>query len=145
MKKRSTHRDYPRTARLNTLLQEIIAEEIDRIDDERLERVCITEVNVDSDLGRAVAYYDLGADDDESAEAVASAFAELRPRLQGAVARQTRLKRTPELRFEVDAVIHEALRIESMLASLADEPPIPPVAADDATEPGDDADGDGEP
>ena len=31
-----TARDYPRTARLNQLVQEIVAEEIERIDDDRL-------------------------------------------------------------------------------------------------------------
>jgi ribosome-binding factor A len=36
-------------------------------------------------------------------------------RLQAAVARQARLKRTPELRFEVDEVIRRAERIESLL------------------------------
>ena len=58
MKKRPTARDYPRTARLNTLVQQILAEELERIDDERLEFVVITSVVVDGDLGRAVAYYD---------------------------------------------------------------------------------------
>lgn len=126
MRKRNTPRDYPRTARLNTLLQEIIAEEMDRIDDPRLEMVCITEVNVDADLGRAVAFYDHSLDD-EGAEMVADAFTELRIRLQAAVAREARIRRTPELRFEEDEVIRQAARIDEVLSGLADEPPVPPV------------------
>lgn len=129
MRKRNAPRDYPRTARLNTLLQEIIAEEMDRIDDPRLEMVCITEVNVDADLGRAVAYYDHSLDE-EGSQVVADAFTELRIRLQGAVARQARIRRTPELRFEEDLVLRHAARIEEVLADLADEPPVPPVEED---------------
>jgi hypothetical protein len=41
-----TARDYPRTARLNHLVHEIVAEEIERIDDERLG--FLTVVGVDS-------------------------------------------------------------------------------------------------
>lgn len=126
MRKRNAPRDYPRTARLNTLLQEIVAEEMDRIDDPRLEMVCITEVNVDADLGRAVAYYDHSLDE-AGAELVADAFTELRVRLQQAVARQARIRRTPELRFEEDEVLRRAARIEEVLAEIADDPPVPPV------------------
>ena len=47
MKKRTTARDYPRTARLNTLVRDILARELGRIDDERLEFVTLTSVVVD--------------------------------------------------------------------------------------------------
>ena len=50
MKKRTTARDYPRTARLNTLVRDILARELTRIDDERLEFVTLTSVVVDGDL-----------------------------------------------------------------------------------------------
>jgi ribosome-binding factor A len=40
-------RPVPRTARLNELLRQIVAEELERIDDERLELVTITNVDVD--------------------------------------------------------------------------------------------------
>ncbi len=118
MKKRTTSRDYPRTARLNTLVREIIAEELERIDDERLELVTITSVVVDGDLSRAVAYYDHSRDDDDADEEITDAFAELRVRLQGAVGRQAKVKRTPELRFEPDRVIRDARRIEDVLRGL---------------------------
>ena len=63
----STARDYPRTARLNRLFQEILAEELERVDDERLELVTIMSVDVDASLDRAIVYYESlgGADDDE--------------------------------------------------------------------------------
>lgn len=117
MKKRPTARDYPRTARLNTLVREIVAEELERIDDERLELVTLTSVVVDGDMSRAAVYYDHSRDDEAEAE-IAEAFAELRPRLQSAVGRQARIKRTPELRFETDGVLRDALRIEEVLREL---------------------------
>ena len=67
----------------------------------------------------AVAYYD-HSQGDEADEEIAAAFAELRPRLQGAVARQAHLKRTPELRFELDKVLRNAERIEQVLRGLGD-------------------------
>ena len=73
MPKRSTARDYPRTARLNTLVRDILARELGRIDDERLEFVTLTSVVVDGDLKKAVAYYDHSRGD-EADEEVADAF-----------------------------------------------------------------------
>ena len=126
MKKRPTTRDYPRTARLNTLVREIVAEELDRIDDERLELVTITSVVVDGDLSRAVAYYDHSRIDEGADEDILAAFTALRPRLQRAVGRQTTFKRTPELRFEVDDVLRDAQRIEDVLRGLnLSEPGVP--------------------
>ena len=120
MKKRTTARDYPRTARLNTLVREILGEELERIDDERLEFVTLTAVVVDGDLKRAVAYYDhsMGEDGEET---IQEAFAALRPRLQRAVGSQAKLKRTPELRFETDAVLRNAERIEQVLRGLNEQ------------------------
>lgn len=118
--KRRTPRDYPRTARLNALVQQIVAEELERIDDERLELVNVTSVVVDGDLARAVVYYDHGYSDDDL-EGIDAAFAALRPRLQRAVASQTTFKRTPELRFEIDGVLRGARHIEDVLRDL-DQP-----------------------
>lgn len=122
MKKRTTARDYPRTARLNTLVREILGEELERIDDERLELVTLTSVVVDGDLKRALVYYDHSMGDDAD-EAILAAFASLRPRLQGAVGRQAKIKRTPELRFELDGVLRSAERIEEVLRGIQKESP----------------------
>ena len=104
---------YPRMARVNELVREILGDELERMDDDRLELVTITHVSVDPDLRRAtVDFSSLG----EGEEAAAEALAEHRVRLQAAIARQARLKRTPELRFRVDAVIQYGARIEELLA-----------------------------
>jgi ribosome-binding factor A len=115
-----TAREFPRTVRLNQLFQEILAEELERIDDERLELVTIMSVDVDGDLHRAVVYFDtLGGEDDDAR--VLEALGELRYRLQGAIGRQTRVKRTPELVFRPDDVGRGAARLEEVLRSIHDE------------------------
>ena len=115
-----TARDYPRTARLNQLFQEILAEELERVDDERLGMVTVMSVEVDGDLGRAIVYFDtLGGEDEDVT--VLEALGEQRHRLQGAIARQTRIKRTPELVFRPDDVGRSAARLEEVLRNIHDE------------------------
>jgi ribosome-binding factor A len=116
----------PRTARLNELLREVIAEELERIDDDRLLRVTVTTVDVDADLNRAIVYYDALAG--ESADdAVLDAFGAHRVRLQAAIGRQVRARKTPVLQFRPDDVIRSAERIDRILR---DAPP--PAPGDDA-------------
>ena len=113
----STARDYPRTARLNRLFQEILAEELEKIDDERLEMVTIMSVDVDASLDRAIVYYEsLGGEDDD--EEVLAALDEARARLRTAVGRQARVKRTPLLHFRPDDVERGARRVEEILHGL---------------------------
>jgi ribosome-binding factor A len=112
MKRGQQQHRYPRTARVNELCREILGDELERIDDDRLHLVTVTHVDVDPDLRRArVDFSSLGEGEEEALEA----FDELRPRLQAAIARQARLKRTPELRFAVDRVIEQGARIEELL------------------------------
>lgn len=143
MKKRTTARDYPRTARLNTLVRDILARELGRIDDERLEFVTLTSVVVDGDLKKAVAYYDHSRGDDADDEVV-EAFEEHRARLQKAIGREARIKRTPETRFELDGVLRSAQHIEAVIRTLPDlDPGATPVPYDPEVykpEPADDDD-----
>ena len=113
-------RPVPRTARLNELLREIVAEELARIDDERLELVTITSVDVDRDLNRAIVLYDSlrGEEDDVH---VLEALGERRVRLQAAIGRQIRARKTPILEFRPDNVIRSAERIDRILRDLHDD------------------------
>lgn len=123
-KHRSTaRRHYPRTARLKELFREILAEELERVDDPRLELVTVIEVDVDSALDRATLYFVAPHDpDDPDADAldaeVLEALGEHRIRLQNAVGRQARIKRVPELGFKADEVTRGAARIEEILRDL---------------------------
>ena len=111
---RNTQRQYPRTARINELLREILADALERIDDDRLQLVVVTGVICDADLRHARVFFD-GPDGAPGDEALGGAFAELRPRLQGFIDREARLKHTPELTFEPDPAIRAGERIDNLL------------------------------
>jgi len=120
MSRRSNHgtpRQYPRTARLNELLREILGEELERLDDDRLELLTITAVDIEGDLRRAVVFYDSLQGEEGDAE-VLEALGELRWRLQAAIGRQARIKHTPELSFAPDPAVRAGARIESLLAEI---------------------------
>lgn len=105
---------YPRSARVGETLREIIAEELVRIGDERLEFVSITGIDVDNELNRAHVYFDSlgGAEGDDE---VIEALGEHRIALQSAIGRQIRAKKTPILDFRPDLAIRSAERIDEVL------------------------------
>ncbi len=107
------------------MLKEIVAEELERIDDESLELVTVISVAVDPDLRHAAVYVDSPAGP-EGDETVLAALGEHRVRLQAAVGRQARMKRTPELRFLPDEVERNAARLEALLRDLDEEELEPP-------------------
>jgi ribosome-binding factor A len=110
-------RRYPRTARLKELLLQIVAEEIERINDERLDLVTVMSVDVEPDLRHATIYVETpsGAERDEE---VLAALHEHRIRLQASIAKQARIKRTPLLAFRADLVERSAGRLEDLLRNL---------------------------
>lgn len=102
-----------RSARVGELIRRILAEELESFDDERLEMVSITGVDVDRELHRAVVWFTtLHGDDDP---AVAEGFADHAGRLRRAVSSQARLRRTPALEFRPDVTLRSAERIEELL------------------------------
>jgi len=107
---------YPRAARLSETLREVIAEELIRIDDERLALVTITKIDVDNELNRAIVYFDSLDGEDGDAEIIA-VLDEHRRRIQSSINRQMRAKKTPVLDFRPDDVIRAAERIDDILRS----------------------------
>ena len=118
--KRGHHRrsgqNYERTDRVSGLVKEIVAGELERIDDSRLFLVSITGVDVDRELANATVWFHIS--DEEDLEVVADALEEHRQRVQQALARQSRMRRTPTIHFAPDTSIHDAGRIESILDEL---------------------------
>ncbi len=110
-------RGYERTDRLGELMREIVAEELDRIGDERLELVTITSVAVDRELEKARIYYTSLGQDERSPE-VLEALAEHRGRVRRAIGNQARVRRVPEVVFEPDEAQRAAERIEDILRSI---------------------------
>ena len=108
-------RQYPRTARINELLREVLADELEHLDDDRLQLLTITSVSIEGDLRHAVVFFD-SIQGEEGDEQILEALGELRWKLQGAIGRQVRMKHTPELSFEPDPAIRAGARIDSLLA-----------------------------
>ncbi|MGH9025546.1 MAG: 30S ribosome-binding factor RbfA [Acidimicrobiia bacterium] len=108
-----TTRPYPRRARVDEVVREALADEIERLSDPRLELVTVTGVDVSPDLRHATVYY--SALTAEHADVALRAAA---PHLRAALGRQVRLKYLPELRFEEDPAIATGARVEEILRNL---------------------------
>jgi ribosome-binding factor A len=111
---RSGGHRYPRSARVGETLREIIAEELVRIDDERLSFVTVTGIEVDNELNRAHVYFDSLAGE-EADEQIVEALTVHRTRLQSSIAKQIRTKKTPILDFRPDIALRSAERIDDIL------------------------------
>lgn len=111
-------RGYPRAARVNEVLRQVLAEALERMEDvdERLGMLTITAVECDPDLRHATVLLS------SLSEAEAEALAQLRVRLQAAISHEVRLKRTPQLRFVADPAVEAGQRVEDILRGL-DRPP----------------------
>lgn len=120
----ATKRHYPRTARLNTLLQEIIAHQLGRIDDDRLGFLTVTGVEVDADLNKAQVFLSTMADESEDEETL-EALQEYRKLIQAEIARSARLRKTPEVVFAFDPAVRAGARIDTILSSLVTDEPAP--------------------
>lgn len=138
--KPTTKRHYPRTARLNTLLQQISADFLDRIDDDRIPFLTVTGVEVDSDLNKAQVF--ISTFEDESADAdILEALADYRKPLRGEIAQQARLRKTPDVVFLFDPAVREGARIETILSELNLSPSDETPAAEGQVDAGDGDDG----
>ncbi|MEM7287607.1 MAG: 30S ribosome-binding factor RbfA [Actinomycetota bacterium] len=116
-RRRNAPRDYPRTARLNELLREIIASQIDRIDDDRMGWVSVSGVDVDNELTLARVYLSSLEDD---LDASVEVLEEHRGSIKKAIGSQARLRRVPELQFITDPAIQSGGRVEEILSELRD-------------------------
>ncbi|MCS5690190.1 MAG: 30S ribosome-binding factor RbfA [Actinomycetota bacterium] len=115
-RQRRTGQNFARTDRVAGLVREIVATELERIDDQRLFLLAVTGVDVDRELARATVWFDVL--DEEDLPQVAGALEEHRQRIQQALASQSRMRRTPAIRFSPDPSIGDAGRIESILEDL---------------------------
>lgn len=109
----------PRMLKVNSTLREVLAEEVERMNDDRLEMVSITAVDTSLNLRSAVVYVDVL--DTDSQQASLLALRKAAPRLQSAIGRQVRMKYTPTLEFVIDPGVIGGNRIETLLRTLREE------------------------
>lgn len=124
-----------RNRRVDTLVQQVVAEVVDEeLTDPRLQHVTVTGAEVTPDHKHATIYYTsldpdvlardparTGGDRVAGAADVADALSSAAPRVQGLLARRTRLRNTPQLRFEYDQVAQEARRVDELLDEVRDD------------------------
>ncbi len=109
----------------------MIAEDLIRIEDERLDFVTITSIDVDPEMNRAIVYFD-SMFGEEGDQGVIDAMNEHRPRLQASINRQMHARKTPILSFRPDEVIRSAARIEELLRKQPNTSPITPDSDTDS-------------
>jgi ribosome-binding factor A len=111
-------RKYPRSARVNEVVLEALADELERMNDPRLSMVTITGVDVAPDLRQARVYYAALGRSDPAVDAALRAAA---PHLRAVLGREVRLKYLPRLEFHLDPAIEQGQRVEDILRSLRGE------------------------
>ena len=117
----SSRQQFSRSDRVAETVREVVAVELERVGDERLDLVTVTAVEVDADLHSAKVYYSALVASQQGTEAmVADALEELRWRIQRAVNRAIRARKTPQVEFHPDQVLAQALRIDDILAKRID-------------------------
>ncbi|MEI8068399.1 MAG: ribosome-binding factor A [Actinomycetota bacterium] len=110
----SRKHSYPREARISETVREVVAEELLRIDDDRLAFVSITAIDVDAEMNRGIVYFD-SLQGPEGDAGILAAFSHYRKQLQSAIATQVHARRTPILEFRPDDAIRAAARIDEVL------------------------------
>jgi ribosome-binding factor A len=105
--------------KVNSTLREVIADEVERLNDSRLELVSITGVETSPNLRHALVFIDVLAAD---ASAALAALDRASRRIQSAIAGQVRMKYTPTLEFKIDPGVTGGERIDAILRSLKEGP-----------------------
>ena len=129
-------RRYERIARVNEVVREVLADELERLSDPRLGLLTVTGVQVTPDLRQATVYYSallpakgpggstievtLEAQDEASKE-TAEALKAAGPHLQSVINKQVRMKYTPHLVFREDPAIRTGERVDEILRQLHSE------------------------
>ena len=109
---------FARSLRINQVLREVLANELERLADadERLRLLTITGVDTAPDLRHATVF--LSTLSEEAAEALE----ERRSQLQGLVGREMRIKRTPRLSFVADPAVRSGAAVEEALRRIKRPP-----------------------
>ncbi len=108
--------------RVNAAVREVLSETVGELKDPRIGFVTVTGVETSTDLRHAVVFVSvLGSETkrDQTIEALQSAHG----LLQGRIARELRMKRTPQLTFEYDPTVERGVRMTQLIDELAPDNP----------------------
>ncbi|MEA2453084.1 MAG: ribosome-binding factor [Actinomycetota bacterium] len=106
-----------RTEKIQKLARQVLGELIGELKDPRIGFATVTTVRVTPDLKHARVWVSVMGSEDEQQETMAG-LASATPRLRKELGHQMQLRYLPELVFELDRQIDEALRVEELLHKL---------------------------
>ena len=107
-----------RMRRVNAAVREVLAEAVGELRDPRIGFVTVTGVKTSADLRHAVVYVSvLGSETKRERTLVGLEAAH--GVLQARIARELRLKRTPQLAFEYDPSVERGVRMSHLIDELA--------------------------
>jgi ribosome-binding factor A len=119
---------YPRALRVNQVLRQVVAEELERlVDADEIPMVTVTSVEVAPDMRTAVVYLA------SLPEETALVLEERRTHLQKLIGLQMTMKRTPRLTFRADPAIATGTRVEELLRGLHAEDEVGPGNGEQAS------------
>jgi ribosome-binding factor A len=104
--------------RVNAAVREVLSEALPELKDPRIGFVTVTGVETSSDLRQARVFVSvLGSERkrDQSLEGLTAAHGVLQAR----IARELKLKRTPQLAFEYDPTVERGVRMSRLIDELA--------------------------
>src|SRR5437867_51955 len=107
-----------RMRRVNAAVRQVLAEAVPELKDPRIGLVTVTGVNTSADLRHAVVFVSvLGSERKRTASlrGLEAAHGVLQARL----ARELRMKRTPQLAFEYDPSVERGVRMTKLIDELA--------------------------
>jgi ribosome-binding factor A len=107
-----------RMRRVNASVRQVLADAVPELKDPRIGLVTVTGVDTASDLRHATVYVSvLGSDRKQRASLLGLEAAH--GILQSRLARELRLKRTPQLTFEYDPTVERGVRMTRLIDELA--------------------------
>jgi ribosome-binding factor A len=107
-----------RMRRVNEALKEVLSEGIGELKDPRIGFVTVTGVETSSDLRHARVFVSVLGSERKREQSLAG-LAAAHGVLQARVARELRLKRTPQLAFEYDPSVERGVRMTQLIDELA--------------------------
>ena len=112
-----------RLRRLNEAVREVLSEAVGELKDPRVGFVTVTAVETSADLRHARVFVSvLGSE--RTREQSLAALGSAHGVLQARIARELRMRRTPQLAFEYDPTVERGVRMSQLIDELApdDEP-----------------------
>jgi ribosome-binding factor A len=107
-----------RMRRVNEAIRQVLSESVGELKDPRIGFVTVTGVKTSPDLRHAKVFVSvLGTE--RKREATLAGLQAAHSVLQGRLARELRLKRTPQLTFEYDPTVERGVRMTKLIDELA--------------------------